>query len=146
MAFGDPLTFADVDLVAPIFSSSGLHPQSEARKTMFLEQAEECTEREFWGTKADLAVLLLTAHFLHCDIRDNETAIVGAPAGASTPTYAGAIASESVGPVTRSFGAGGGASFVQGGAAAFSDEAMATTPWGQRYIELRQTLLGAGAY
>lgn len=146
MPYNNPLEAADVWLVAPIFSSTGLHPVAEARVDLFLEQAENRTEREIWGDKADDAVILMCAHLLYCDVRDNSMAIVGAPAGAAKPTYAGAIASETVGPVSRSFVAGGGSSFVQGGSVAFADEALATTPFGKRLVELRRSLFAGGAY
>lgn len=142
--FNDPLVAADLWLVAPIFSSTGLHPVSEARVLMFLEQAEERTARDIWGAKADWAVLYLAAHLLYLDVRDNESAIVGG--GGAAPAYAGAIASESVGPISRSFGAGGGATFTQGGANAYADETLATTPWGKKLVELRKTITGVGAY
>lgn len=144
--FNDPLEAADVWSVAPIFSATGLHPIAEARVDLWLAEAVEQINRELYGSKADLATLLLTAHFLHCDVRDNESAIVGSPTGAAAPTYAGSVTSESVGPVSRSYGGAGGASFTAGGAGAFNDEALATTPWGQRLIALRRTTWGGGAY
>lgn len=136
------VTAAEFWEVASIFSSSGLSPKSQATVERFLGYAEDRVARDVWGSKADQGVIYLAAHLLTEDHILNSTPIVS-PTSASGAGYAGAITSESMGPLSRSFGAGTGLA-ASSGAGAFNDEALATTGWGKRFVALRSELLVQG--
>ena len=142
--FSNPCTVADLWFVAPIFGVDGCSSTDADRVETFLQLAEETTDREVFGDKAPWAVCFMAAHLLFEDAAANS-----ATPGQLTPTgagYAGAITGESVGPITRSFGAATGGAFVAGGAAAYDREALATTPWGKKLVQLRSSLMVRGIF
>lgn len=148
--FSNPCTAADVFFVAPLFdpgvaeggvsASPGAAPSTVERVETFLEEAERQTARDLWGDSAGMAVCLMAAHLLHEDAVAN--AVLPNPSTPGGQGFAGPITSQSMGPITRSFGARAGAGFKPGGGAAFEDEPLATTPWGKRLIQLRPGFVG----
>lgn len=132
--FSDPAVAADLFYVAPVFDVGGASPVAEERVLTFLALAEELTSRDAWGAKSGHAVALMAAHLLYDDILAN---VAPVPAGG----YAGAVTSESVGPISRSFGATSGQ-----GSGSFDDESLATTPWGRRLIQMRRSLMMRGVF
>jgi hypothetical protein len=136
--FSDPCVAADLWFVAPLFdpgvadggvaATAGASPVDADRVATFLAEAEKQIDRAVWGERASLAVSLLTAHMLAEDVAANATLPGSASSG-------GSVTSESVGPLSRSFGA-----FSSAGAAAYDDELFAGTPWGRRFVQLRGQL------
>jgi hypothetical protein len=129
---------------AAIFSPTGLHPVSETRLQIFIDDAENRVARDLWGNVADVAVIYLAAHLLYQDVLINNTPIIRTEENASSGQITGAISSMSVGPVSVSYSESGFTS--SGGGNAFSDESLATTPFGKKYIELRNERMLRGVW
>ncbi len=147
--FSSPLVADDLYFVAPLFGPAGALPIDEDRVLTFIANAEELTDREAYDGAADMAVLLRTAHELFLDAQANSISpIAAAQVTATEAGYAGPISAESMGPLSRSFGASSSsAAFAQGGAAAFGDDPLGTTPWGQRLLGLRRSkVFGRGVF
>lgn len=89
----------------------------DATVTSAIDEAERRTNRDAWAGKADDAVLYLAGHILKVWALQS-----GTPAGA--------VMSESVGPISRTYAT----------SPVTSRENLATTAWGRMYLELRQTL------
>ena len=90
---------------------------------LWLDIAAEFIGLDAWGQRASKGHALLTAHFL--------TLLVGGPAG--TGVTDGVIASESVGPASRSF-----ATSVD-----VSDKDLMTTRYGRAFTVLRNLVTGS---
>jgi len=95
--------------VAPELSS-----QTEARILAFINYASPYINRTIWGTKADFAHALFTAHLLTMSLKG----------GAG-----GEITSEKVGDLAISYGAGS------------SGNDLGKTSYGSIFLSLRKTLL-----
>ena len=85
------------------------------------EFASHRVDEKAWGKCADEAIYYLTAHMLA------STGGIGGSGGAN----AGPVTSESVGQLSRSYG--------QVNVGNGNDELLATTRYGQQFIELRRT-------
>lgn len=121
----------------------GSNPTTPERVQRFLDAAERRVARDLWGDKGDDGVLYLAAHLLAEDVIANSVQLVDVtgPAGG----YAGVITSESLGPISRSYGAKAGSSFTDAaGGNAFADEPLATTVWGKRFVALRREIMAQG--
>lgn len=94
-----------------------------------IDRAERRTNRSAWASIADDGVNLLTAHFLIMDARN----AVGSTVATTSPTLRGAMTSEAIGPLSRSFASVGGSSVSS---SAF-DSWLALTGFGQEYLALR---------
>ena len=85
-----------------------------------IERAERRTNRAAWGVKADDGVILLACHMLAMNARS--------AGGSSSP--AGVLASETVGPLSRTYAA-------PTGTLSTGDAWIGATIYGQAYLELR---------
>ena len=139
--FNSPLIAEDLWKVAGVFGPEGTHYCERDVVEMWLELAAQQVNRAAFGKNADLATIFLAAHELDLTTAINATAIVGTPQGAASDlvTPNGALSSETEGPFSKAYRSNGRADarFVRGGADAFKGDALATTPWGQRFIALR---------
>lgn len=112
------ITAADVKAIATEFETL-----PELKIERFITHAENRLNRDYFGTsKADMAAIYLTAHLLKVDEAQS-----GHPSGPVT--------SESVGPISRSYGAS-----LTGAA---SREELGSTVWGRMYLDLRAGCYGA---
>lgn len=146
--FSNPCVAADLWFVAPVFdpgvadggvaASPGASPMSLEQVDTALALAEEMTSRTAWGGayKAGMAVCLMAAHLLWLEAETNTED----PTEAAGSTYAGAVTSETVGPVSRSYGAKA-SGFKAGGDSAFDGEVLAQSPFGKRLIQMRKTVM-----
>ena len=87
-----------------------------------IDQAERRTNRIQWGVKADDGVTYLVCHMLTIK---KQIAKAGAQAK-------GALTSQTVGPVSRSFSVA---------APPFTDQWFASTEYGKAFVELRSTIV-----
>lgn len=148
--FSTPCVAADLWFVAPVFDPgvadggvaavAGASPATLEQVDTALALAEETTSRTAWGSayKASMAVCLLAAHYLWLEAAANAESPL--PSSGPSGGYAGVITSETVGPISRAYGASA-SGFVAGGEGAFADQALGTTPFGQRLIQLRRSVM-----
>lgn len=94
----------------------------------FIAMAERRTNRTNWGAKADDGVIFLAAHLTTMQAK-------AASAGVNGNAVKGPLTSETVGPLSRSFDAGGS------GSAPWSDAWLSGSPWGIAYVELRALVM-----
>lgn len=99
---------------------------------VYIQMAEERTNRAFYGPKANQAVALLTAHlaFLFTATPNSHGAGSGSLEGGST----GAITSKREGDLSVSYGSG----VVSSAAASVSDAELAQTRFGLMLLALRK--------
>lgn len=107
------VTATDVTNVATELAS-----ETDARINIFIDIAREYLCEEKWGTKAKTAIILYTAHLLTL-------------ANRGTTGAAGAVTSEKVGELQRSYGSG-----VDG-----QTDELAQTPYGMMLMQLRRGIL-----
>ena len=135
--FSTPITSDDVLFVAPMFGPSGSSPAAVDNIDTAADLAERMTNREAYGDVAGHACALMAAHLLWIEAAAN--AEPPSASAASGSSFAGAVTSESVDGISRSFGAKVGG-FVAGGKAVFDGDELATSPFGQRLIAMRRRL------
>lgn len=82
---------------------------------IYLDMATNCVDETVWGKKADDAIKLLTAHYLTLASRGGNS---------------GSVTSEKVGDLQKSFSN-----------AQTDDSELATTSYGQMYLQMRKTLV-----
>lgn len=121
---------AHATLAQVIDATTGIAPELStfpaAQGALWLEIAKEQIGLARWGTRASLGHMLLTAHLISASAQAAAAAI---GSGSSGP-----IASESVGPASRSYAV-----------AAASDESLSTTSYGREYMALRRVIMGRGS-
>lgn len=151
--FSNPVSALDVWFVAPVFdpgaSAGGLAPVAGAvprdldTVDTIIVTAEALTNRLLWGEMSGRAAALMAAHLLWIEAAaSTESPIdVTGPAGG----YAGVVTSESVGPVSRSYGAKA-SGFVAGGDGAFANDPLAQSPYGKQLIVMRRSINARGMF
>lgn len=113
-----------------IDATNGIAPElatyPTAQGELWLEIAKAQIGLVRWGTKASFGHMLLTAHLLTV----SPTAELAGIGVGST----GALASEAVGPASRSFDV-----------AAATDEALSSSTYGRQFLALRRIVIGRGS-
>lgn len=107
------VTAAQVKAVATEFAST-----ADVTVDAAVSLAEERTNRDVWGGRADISVIYLAAHLLKLDSQQSSSAIYP-------------ISSETVGPVSRSYAVHSTA----------HEGDLNSTIWGKRYMGLLNTLM-----
>lgn len=118
------ITWAQVVLVAPALSTTATGLQD-----LILAQVAREVNDGAWGDHADTARTLLAAH--------KGTKFANAASGSGAGIVGAVVTSESLGPMSRSYGAGADA-------AAMGE--YASTVWGQEFYRLMQSVVGFAAF
>lgn len=112
------LTVADFRIRFPEFADDTTYP--DARIQLFLDDATTCVNETCWGNKYEMGVCYLAAHNLWIG---SQTSTTGGNA-----SFGGPLQSATTGPKSYTRG-----SFSFG----TEDAQLASTPYGQKYLELR---------
>lgn len=151
--FSIPSIAVDVFFVAPMFDPGlangglstlpGKRPVTVTQADTTLVLAEAMTNRDLWAEKSGHAVALMAAHLLWLDLQAESYDPVDEEYTGND--YAGAITSESVGPISRGYGAKSGG-FTAGGDSAFADDPLAQSPYGKKLLLMQRGLMARGFY
>lgn len=120
------MTWADVVALAPALSTVGA-----TRQTQILAEVGREVDGDAWGDLAVDGALYLAAHKGTVTL----LSLAGSGAGASV----GPVTSESLGPMSRSYGA------LSSGSSSI-DPDLARTSYGLEYARLRRLAIGFGAF
>lgn len=105
---------------------------ADASVSVYIQMAEERTNKEFYGHKTNQAIALLAAHiaFLFTEVPNSHGAGSGSTEGGST----GSITSKREGELAVSYGSGA----VSAASIRVSDADLAQTRWGLMLLALRK--------
>lgn len=118
------MTWADVVALAPALASLAV-----ARQTQILAEVDNEVSTDAWGDYAEAGKRYLAAH--------KGTVTVLSDAGSGGGAALGPITSESLGPMSRSYGTIGDSTSV--------DAELSRTSYGREYIRLRSLAVGFAA-
>jgi len=106
---------------------------ADASVAVYIQMAEERTNKEFYGHKTNQAIALLAAHiaFLFTAVPNSHGAGSGSTEGGST----GSITSKREGDLSVSYGSGA----VSASAGNLGDAELSQTRWGLMLISLRKS-------
>jgi hypothetical protein len=110
----------DLKILAPEIASS----ETDPRIDFFLDQAALSVNRTRFGSRADLATILLAAHFL-----------TRFPASGGQPGAPGGVTTERIGDLSVGY-----ANLNLPGLVAQGDVEYMTTTYGARYVSLRKSV------